>query len=49
MATQVVATTTEATTWGRNSRVRNSDIPRRFAPRDTIEVRTRASTTGITE
>jgi hypothetical protein len=49
MATQVVATTTEATTWGRNSSVRNSDMPGSLAPRDTMEVSTRASTTGITE
>jgi hypothetical protein len=43
-----VATTTEATTWGRNNAVRNSDIPLRFAPREMIAVRNRASTTGMT-
>jgi len=49
MLTQVVATTTDATTCGRKSRVRNSDIPRRLAPRETIEVSTSARTTGMAE
>lgn len=45
----MVATTTEATTWGRNKTVRKNDIPRRALARVTMMVSPRARVTGTAE